>query len=699
MNWGSRERAMNVKLRIVLVTTLLLGTIVLSGAVIAQQGVSRDNPVPLGQPVSIGDYVISVAAVNLDATQQVLEENQLDEPPIPGNQFVIVSLEVQYGGSEIGRLTDLQFSVVGPANVGYLEDEMLDCWESSEGQNLAGDIFPGGVIQDVRCWSVPEDEVDALVMYGGLADSDQSPLFFTLDGNVPPPSPASPITPSEEIEITPAEARIELEAQDPFTWSTKVLEAAPGQVIQVTNVGFLEHNFVVDDLGIAVDLPPGEPVEITIPSDAVVGETYTFYCSVPGHREGGMVGTMTIVAPGAGDARGTADDDIARPTPEAATNNTEPDGSDAGGEAIQLEAHDPFDWSTTEIEASAGQVIQMTNAGFLEHNFTVVEYEIAVDLPPGEPVEFSIPAEAVVGDQVEFYCAVPGHREGGMVGTLTIVEAPTVVETREEDRPSNTDIATPGAASTVPDATPIGSPVAATPVLDVQNAGASGLLATGDVTRTESTTRVLWGADAEPLSGVAGFVPVSFTFLDDDAHGHPYVFIELKNVSGNATFAPHLEVDLLREDFSFGEQWVPSSKNWIEVGGSAYYQEMEFYSGALGNSDWNGLEMILSAPVVRESAEGIRVEGERLFNDRAEVLPPTLLTAAMFDSNGVFIGSCIGPETGANTPPGGSLQLSLPADPTYDPFCGFSEAGKLGSIDLGVGGPFITEYWVMMFRP
>jgi len=209
MNWGSRVRAMNFGLRVLLVTTLLLGTNVLSGAAIAQHGVSRDNPVPLGEAVLISDYVISVAAVNLDATQHVLEANQLDEPPILGNQFVVVTLEVQYGGSQIGRLADLQFSVVGPANVGYLEDEALDCRGSTEGQNLAGDIFPGGVIQDVRCWSVPEDEADSLVMYGGLADSDQSPTFFALDGDMAPSSPASSTTPSE---VTPAVAMIELEA-------------------------------------------------------------------------------------------------------------------------------------------------------------------------------------------------------------------------------------------------------------------------------------------------------------------------------------------------------------------------------------------------------------------------------------------------------------------------------------------------------
>src|SRR5690606_31614386 len=76
---------------------------------------------------------------------------------------------------------------------------------------------------------------------------------------------------------------------------TNELEAAPGQVIQVTNTGVMEHDFVIDELGIGEDLPSGEPVEVTLPDDLTPGDTYVYYCSIPGHRESGMEGTLTIV--------------------------------------------------------------------------------------------------------------------------------------------------------------------------------------------------------------------------------------------------------------------------------------------------------------------------------------------------------------------------------------------------------------------
>ena len=88
----------------------------------------------------------------------------------------------------------------------------------------------------------------------------------------------------------------QLEADDPYEWSEYELTLAPGDTIEVTNVGFSQHDFTVDDLGIAENLPNGEPVTITIPEDAEPGD-YEFYCSVPGHYEAGMVGTLTIEAP------------------------------------------------------------------------------------------------------------------------------------------------------------------------------------------------------------------------------------------------------------------------------------------------------------------------------------------------------------------------------------------------------------------
>lgn len=80
-------------------------------------------------------------------------------------------------------------------------------------------------------------------------------------------------------------------------FDTDAITAKPGDTITLTNEGFVGHDFVVNDLGIGTDvLNNGESMSITIPEDAEPGD-YEFICSVPGHKEAGMVGTLTIEAP------------------------------------------------------------------------------------------------------------------------------------------------------------------------------------------------------------------------------------------------------------------------------------------------------------------------------------------------------------------------------------------------------------------
>lgn len=264
-------------------------------------------------------------------------------------------------------------------------------------------------------------------------DVDLNPTMIPVEGA--PPTLAPFATPGGgAIEATPEEEDaaegdanvVELEAQDPTAWSVTELEAAPGQVILVTNVGLSEHDFVIDELDIAEPLPSGEPVEITVPEDVAVGDSYVFYCSVPGHREQGMEGTLTIVeataAPAEGDEASPAADEASPVADDEATPDEAADEA-AEGESgpIALEGDDTYTWSVTELEVTPGQVIEVTNSGVLEHDFVIDELDISEPLPNGEAVEIGIPDDATVGESYVYYCSIPGHRDLGMEGTLTIV--------------------------------------------------------------------------------------------------------------------------------------------------------------------------------------------------------------------------------------------------------------------------------------
>jgi plastocyanin len=80
-----------------------------------------------------------------------------------------------------------------------------------------------------------------------------------------------------------------------LSFDKKSLEAPAGEVtIRMENPSQLPHNVSVEGDGVEEE---GETVEEGGTSEVSArmnaGE-YTFYCSVPGHREGGMEGTLTV---------------------------------------------------------------------------------------------------------------------------------------------------------------------------------------------------------------------------------------------------------------------------------------------------------------------------------------------------------------------------------------------------------------------
>jgi len=62
--------------------------------------------------------------------------------------------------------------------------------------------------------------------------------------------------------------------------------------ITVTNAGVLQHDFIIEDTDFGTELLDGGS-EATITVNLAAGE-YTYFCSVPGHREAGMEGTLTV---------------------------------------------------------------------------------------------------------------------------------------------------------------------------------------------------------------------------------------------------------------------------------------------------------------------------------------------------------------------------------------------------------------------
>jgi len=77
-----------------------------------------------------------------------------------------------------------------------------------------------------------------------------------------------------------------------------------------------------------------------------------------------------------------------------------------------------FSFNPTELKAKVGESIVLEVQSIGQHTFTVDELDVNISLPHNETmkVEFT-PSQAGV---FTYYCAIPGHREGGMFGSLTV---------------------------------------------------------------------------------------------------------------------------------------------------------------------------------------------------------------------------------------------------------------------------------------
>ena len=115
---------------------------------------------------------------------------------------------------------------------------------------------------------------------GGNSDNESSP----------PPAPATP-----PAAMGGGQTLHLLADPNALAFNKKTLTAKAGQVtIDMKNPSSTPHNIAIEGGGIDKD---GEIVSqggmSTVTATLKPGK-YTFYCSVPGHRQAGMQGTLTV---------------------------------------------------------------------------------------------------------------------------------------------------------------------------------------------------------------------------------------------------------------------------------------------------------------------------------------------------------------------------------------------------------------------
>ncbi len=161
--------------------------------------------------------------------------------------------------------------------------------------------------------------VIAIVVIGGIlifSNRDTQQPSDTTDGNQPPaegqlaPSGDEEKQPGENVPA-PGEEAGEEEGTDEeapakeitvsgteYSFSPDTIRVQPGQEVRVTfeNTGSIGHDFVVEGLDVGTEvIEPGNTDSVTFTAPSSSGEyPMTFLCSVPGHQEAGMEGTLIV---------------------------------------------------------------------------------------------------------------------------------------------------------------------------------------------------------------------------------------------------------------------------------------------------------------------------------------------------------------------------------------------------------------------
>ena len=144
---------------------------------------TRDNPLEVGTVIEMGDWTLSVTEVSLDATDAVMGENEFNDPPVDGRQFVMFNVEATYVGAESGTAwLDFGWGIVGSAGNTFGGGSMDDyCGVIPTPLDDTGETFPDGSVSGNVCISADSDQLEgATIRIEESFSFDDTRAFFAL---------------------------------------------------------------------------------------------------------------------------------------------------------------------------------------------------------------------------------------------------------------------------------------------------------------------------------------------------------------------------------------------------------------------------------------------------------------------------------------------------------------------------------------
>ena len=118
-------------------------------------------PLPAGSSIEVVNGRIKATDIVGNATRLVLQENQFNDPPDPGNHFYMVSLQVEHDriGSTPFSLSSFAFKLIGDKR------KLYDSGCGVIPNELYAEIYPGGTEIGNVCFEVVDDDSEFMLVY------------------------------------------------------------------------------------------------------------------------------------------------------------------------------------------------------------------------------------------------------------------------------------------------------------------------------------------------------------------------------------------------------------------------------------------------------------------------------------------------------------------------------------------------------
>lgn len=140
---------------------------------------SAADPLSLGQTSRVGDYDVTVVSVDLEATDEILAENEFNEPPT-NDDYALVTVRATYVGDEEGTpSSDLTVTLDGGDGVQY---EEFECGAVTPNGTDFTTLTNGGATSYDLCWDYRTEAADGASLFvEAFLAADEERTYWSID--------------------------------------------------------------------------------------------------------------------------------------------------------------------------------------------------------------------------------------------------------------------------------------------------------------------------------------------------------------------------------------------------------------------------------------------------------------------------------------------------------------------------------------